>query len=110
MADPPFIPSEPARGLHIPPPPPHSSIWRDRMDGAWCSHYPPLPRLSRSWKRYGETEALRLCLLDLWQKHCMVHGIALSDCPLEGLLDSEASLQVGGGESQAGAAASSRRR
>lgn len=73
--------------------PPGASIWRDRVDGAWCSHFPPFPRLSRSWRKHGECEALRMCLSDVWQKHCMVSGIALSDCPLKGLLDGEPALQ-----------------
>ncbi len=64
------------------------SIWVDRGDGAWCSHYPPFKRFSRSWKKWGESEGLRLCLLDMWTKHCMVHGIPHSECPLKGLFDS----------------------
>ena len=63
------------------------SIWRDRVDGAWCSHFPPFQRFSRSWKKYGENECLRLCLVDLWSKFCTVVGIPRDLCPLQGVLD-----------------------
>lgn len=68
--------------------PPGASIWGERVDGAWCSHFPPFPRVSRAWRKHGEAESLRLILVDLWSKHCMISGILLPDCPLKGVLDS----------------------
>lgn len=88
--------------------PPGGAIWRDRVDGAWCSHYAPFKRFSRSWRRYGECEALRLCLSDMWQKHCLVMGTPLSDCPLKGLLEHEPALQASQASGSAGPASSAR--
>lgn len=68
--------------------PPGASIWRSRYTGAWCSHLPPFPRCSRNWNKWGESESLRLNLVDLWQNYCMAEGIDEKDCPLRGVLDS----------------------
>eukprot|EP00974_Lingulodinium_polyedra_P085372 8266343-Lingulodinium_polyedra.AAC.1 len=35
-------------------------IWRDAKFGSWQGHYPPYPRVGRSWNKYGEAEALVL--------------------------------------------------
>jgi hypothetical protein len=79
--------------------PPGGSIWVDRLNGGWCSHYPPFPRLSRSWRKYGEAECLRLVLVDLWTKHCNGTGIEIVNCPLKGILDSVPILGAIGGSS-----------
>lgn len=81
-------------------------IWRDRLDGAWCSHFPPFRRFSASFRKFGQPESLRLNLLDLWTKWCLVHGVPHADCPMQGIIGSSP-VQDGGGaasSSSAGAA------
>jgi hypothetical protein len=73
---------------HIPP---GSFIWQDRSassGGGWQCHYPPFKRVARSFNKYGQAESLRLCLVELWEKYCLVHGISKEECPMKGILDS----------------------
>lgn len=71
--------------------PPTASVWRGLVEGTWQGHMPPFGRISRSWSRYGEEEALRLVLVQLWQNYCILQGLSFAECPLQGLLsDGEA--------------------
>lgn len=66
-------------------------VWRCLTGtGAWEAHFPSFPRISRSWRRYGESEALRLCLVELWTRWCEVNAQDPADCPLAGVLGSPA--------------------
>lgn len=65
--------------------PPGGYIWRSLRSGGWQSHYPPYPRVSASWHLYGEREALARNLRSLWRNHCESQGLALANCPVEGL-------------------------
>lgn len=67
--------------------PPKSSVWRGVQSGSWQGHMEPFGRISRSWNRYGEEEALRLVLVHLWQNFCDLQGVRYEDCPLQGLLE-----------------------
>lgn len=60
-------------------------IWRDRQNGAWCSHFEPFRRFSASFRCYGQAEALRLNYVDLWGKWCLVNGVRRSECPMKGV-------------------------
>ena len=64
------------------------SIWRNRLSGGWCSHSPPFIRFSASFKQFGQRESLRLNLVDLWEKFCVIRGYEASELPIQGILDS----------------------
>jgi hypothetical protein len=70
-----------------------SFIWQDRSStsgGGWQCHFPPFKRVGRSFNKYGQAEALRLCLVELWEQYCLAQGIPREDCPMKGILDSVA--------------------
>lgn len=73
--------------------PPGGSIWRDRMDGAWCSHFGEYRRYSASFKKHGQAQALRLNLVDLWSKWCLKHGVPRERCPLQGIFASDGTAE-----------------
>ena len=60
-------------------------LWRDRCLNSWCAQYKPWPPVRRSWVKYGEPEALRLCIAHLWEKHCFSLDLPKSACPFEGV-------------------------
>lgn len=63
-------------------------VWRSLTGtGAWEAHFPPYPRISRSWSRYGENESLRPCLVELWTRWCEVHAMEPSACPVAGIFE-----------------------
>lgn len=68
--------------------PPTARIWKANSTGEWIGHVPPNPTCSRSWRRHGECEALRLVLAHCWRQHCDLEGIAYESCPMQGILDS----------------------
>jgi hypothetical protein len=74
------IPLELARSMK----PEGSSLWMQPRFGNWQGHFPPLPRISRSWDKYGEAGALELVLQYLWTCWSDVTGGDLSQAP-EGL-------------------------
>lgn len=83
--------------------PPGAFVWRSLVSGAWQGHLQPYARCGRSWARYGEHEALRLVLADLWDKWLDGQGKGRSDCPIAGIFDGpDGAFRVG-----ASAAASS---
>lgn len=72
------------------------------MAGAWQGHLQPYCRVGRSWARYGEHEALRLVIADLWDKWLDSEGKQRSECPIEGVFDGpEGAFQVEGASSSA---------
>lgn len=42
--------------------PPQALIWRSNGSGTWSMKLEPFAQVSRSWAKYGEHEALRLCV------------------------------------------------
>lgn len=75
------IPLELARTVK----PEGGSLWRDVRHGSWQGHYPPFPRVGRSWARYGELPALTLVLQNLWGWWLLEHGLEEADCPVKGI-------------------------
>jgi hypothetical protein len=67
--------------------PPGAIVWSGKGIGNWQGHFPPFPRVSRSWAKYSEPVALQLVLRDLWKNHLDVNGLGKSDCPIQGLFD-----------------------
>lgn len=63
-------------------------IWRSLSSGGWQSHYKPFPRMSASWTKWGEREALARNLRYLWSCHLEQRGLPTSACPIEGLFES----------------------
>lgn len=75
-----------------------ATLWQDRVRGGWHAHFPPWPRVSRSFQRYGQTGALQECYRYVWEKYCLNQGILVSACPMQGLFDAEGeSAQDSGG-------------
>lgn len=66
-------------------PPPHSRLWKHNGQGAWIGRVLGLPSVSRSWRKYSESEALRLILEQLWRQHLEMEGLEPSDCRYEGI-------------------------
>jgi hypothetical protein len=65
--------------------PPDSSIWGGLTRGEWHGHCPPYRRTSAPWLRYGQEGALQVVIRALWTQHLDKHGLALADCPIEGV-------------------------
>eukprot|EP00975_Prorocentrum_lima_P035976 7568508-Prorocentrum_lima.AAC.1 len=59
--------------------PPGGALWCSDADQNWQAHYKPFPRVSRSWKKHGNGEALRLCLEYLWEKYAITQGEDLGE-------------------------------
>lgn len=79
--------------------PPGSSLWMSRAEGNWQGHFKPFPRISRSWNRWGESEALRLVLQALWDRYCQRHGLTRSETGVVGLWPDEATASGGASSS-----------
>lgn len=82
-------------------------VWKSNHSQAWIGHVPPNATVSRAWRRYGETESLRLILVAVWQQHCDLHGLSYRDCPLQGVLGSTSAIEEAAQPSASGAASSS---
>lgn len=65
--------------------PPGASIWRNLVRGGWPSRYPPYPRSSADWGRYGEREALLMNLRSVWSTYLEHQGLDRSHCRINGL-------------------------
>lgn len=66
-----------------------ATLWRDVRYGNFQAHYAPFPRISRSWGKYGERNALILVLQDVWQAHLFEQGQPRSACPIRDLFGFE---------------------
>lgn len=66
--------------------PPGSYVWRGLTDGKWCGRLPPFPEMSRSWAKYGEQQALRIVLVELWDLYLTGKGLGIEHCPIENLM------------------------
>lgn len=76
-----------------------SSLWSSLQHGNWQGHYPPYPRCSRSWQRYGEYRALMLVLQHLWRWKLWDQGLSPKDCPIAGVFDEGEPEGLSGGAS-----------
>lgn len=78
-----FIPQEDAKKYL----PPRASIWRmPRMRG-WACHYPPYPRVSFRFDRWGERASVVLCWQHCWRLFLIDEGLDESACPIRGVFD-----------------------
>lgn len=82
--------------------PPGATLWASAGYGNWQGHYEPFPRVSRSWRRWGERGALLQVLQYLWDCHCRKTGLPREES-VEGLWDA-----VGAGGSSSSGAATAR--
>lgn len=73
--------------------PPGAFVWRSAK-GSWNQHYPPCPRTSRSWMKYGERQAAVMILRDAWQNHLTVNNLAQSACGVKGLFENDSALDA----------------
>lgn len=62
-------------------------IWRGLQSGTWEGHFEGYKRVSRSWSRYGEHQALHLVLKDMWERWHEFNGLPHSACPISGIFD-----------------------
>ena len=66
--------------------PPNSSLWRSNTVQAWNGRYLTHPIVSRSWRKYGSSNAaLRAVLVEMWVQHCRYEGITADECPIIGI-------------------------
>jgi hypothetical protein len=65
--------------------PPGSHLWRSNGTASWNARVPPFGTTSRSWRKHGEAEALRMCIVAAWSTFCDIHGLDEKDCPIENL-------------------------
>jgi hypothetical protein len=72
--------------------PPNSYIWRANHGHAWCGHYKPYARVSKSWHLYGGNRpALIYVLRELWTQYLEFSGLHCpADCTVAGLFDESA--------------------
>lgn len=61
--------------------------WRGVTVGCWAGHFPPNPRTSYAWRRYGERQCCDMVLRDLWARWCEAHGVQRQEVPLANLWD-----------------------
>ena len=83
--------------------PPAATMWVGKADGNWQGYLPPYPRISRSFKKYGEAPALVLVLQYLWRRHAEISGLLLSELPVDGLFEA-VSVGAASGSSASGSA------
>lgn len=65
--------------------PPGGALWKANASGSWNSKVMPFIQCSRSWKKYGEEESLRLCIKDAWTNFLLGEGLPEDQCPIGGL-------------------------
>ena len=66
--------------------PPGSYIWKSSRDASWFGRLPPFNRVARSWRKYGEHQALRLVVSAVWHQWMDYHGVSGEDCPVKDLI------------------------
>ena len=60
-----------------------SHLWKSRSGyGTWHSKLPGFASVSRSWRRRGYHEALRLVIVDCWWLHAILEGLTESELPV----------------------------
>lgn len=84
--------------------PPNGRAFLDEYNGRWRVSLKGHKPISRSWGLHGFRSALMQCLRYVWLEHLRAAGLALSDCPVEGLFPSRPAPAQGSG---AGSASSS---
>ena len=63
--------------------PPGASIWKDNTRGGWCGHMPPRRRIG---SHEGiETASMEKVIRKLWSQFVEIHGLEISDVPVQGL-------------------------
>jgi hypothetical protein len=65
--------------------PPGASLWKAAGSGTWNSKLPPYSQTSRSWAKYGEAEAMRLCIVAAWENFMESRGEDTLHCPVLGI-------------------------
>ena len=63
--------------------PPQSSIWKDNTRGGWCGHMPPRRRIA--CHEGSEFVSMQSTIKTLWSQFVEIHGIEVSDVPIDGL-------------------------
>lgn len=68
--------------------PPGAHVWHDRQHGGWQGHYPPFPRIGRSWSCHGGCRnAGILVLQELWSRWSAHNAVPEASCPIRDLFD-----------------------
>lgn len=68
--------------------PPGAFLWKGNSSGTCNAKLEPSAQLSRSWRKYGEAQALKLALIGVWERYLEADGLSATDCPIAGLLPS----------------------
>ena len=63
--------------------PPQSSIWQDNTRGGWCGHMAPRKRIA--FHEGSEAVSMQSTVKKLWSQCVEIHGLEVSDVPIEGL-------------------------
>lgn len=88
--------------------PPGAHVWQERQHGGWQGHYPPFPRVGRSWACHGGCRGAGILVLqDLWSKWSAHNAVPLADCPISDLFDLAPSSVSGPAAAASSGAASS---
>ena len=67
-------------------PPGKCWIWQQRSSNSWATRYGHLPAISRSIQKYGETLALQIVISNCWNDYCLLFGLDIADCDIDGLV------------------------
>ena len=67
--------------------PPGASIWNNWRGGAWRILVPGYGGDNESWREHGWTNAGLKLVARWWRTWLEDHGMPMSDCPVDGLLD-----------------------
>ena len=61
--------------------------WQQRSTNNWATIYGHLPAISRSIQKYGETRALQIVISNCWNDYCLLFGLEIADCDIDGLVE-----------------------
>ena len=67
--------------------PPGGAIWQEVRDAVWRGRVRGHSRISRSSMAYGDRDAARLVLKELWARWLSDNDLQSCDCPVHGLMD-----------------------
>ena len=70
--------------------PPGAVAWKSRGDSGWHIQVKNwVSSINRSVRKYGDAQAILVCLSVAWWQHSVLHGTSYEDAPHEGLLSEE---------------------
>ena len=61
-------------------------VWRTHGDMSWNARMPPFGARSASWRKWGESDALRRVISHAWRQWAELNGLTIEQCPIKDLI------------------------